>query len=173
MRNTFNKRFESGMTLVEALVALAILGVALTPAVILASSSLKTAAVIKNNVIASFLAQEGVEVVRALRDSNWFNGQPFDTGLTGCPPPTGCRVEWMTTKTYPPSLLPIAGEPVLNVEAGRGLYQYGAGVPSIFHRRITIESRPPSELIITSEVTWAEGSQAKNVLVEDHLFDWK
>ena len=70
---------ESGFTLVEALVALVILTIALGPALVLSSNISSTASVIQNNLIAANLSQEGVEVIRALRDANWYNGLPFDT----------------------------------------------------------------------------------------------
>ena len=59
-----------GFTLIEALIALVILTVAIGPAVALAGSALRISTTIRNNLIATGLAQEGVEVVRTVRDDN-------------------------------------------------------------------------------------------------------
>lgn len=168
-----------GFTLVETLVALTILSVAMTPVLILASSSLRIATSIKNNIIAANLAQEGIESVRAIRDGNWFQGKPFDTDLSGCS--AGCRIDWNSnsaSQQNPQSTLPLAANPALLVSPGNGVYHNPETVivgstPSIFSRKITIQPRSSGEMIVTSEVSWKERNSNRSILVEDHLFDWK
>lgn len=165
----YNK--ESGFTLIEALVSMVLLTTAIVPSFILASDAVKISIGIRNTLIASNLAQEGVEAVRALRDENWFVGQPFATGLDGCPPPTGCRVQWNSDV-----LMPIGTNTPLKWDSVSGLYQYTDGIDSSFSRRITIAQVPgsPDERVVTSEVTWTERSvtNTKSIVVESHLFDW-
>src|SRR3990167_3334864 len=79
-----------GFTLIEALVSLVVLTVALGPALVLSSNISSTASIIQNNLVAANLSQEGLEVIRALRDANWYNGLSFDSGL-----PDGIyRIDW-------------------------------------------------------------------------------
>ena len=73
-----------GFTLVETLVALVLVTIAMGPVFILATSSLNVAARIEHNLVASSLAQEGVEVVRNIRDTNWLNGAAFEIGRASC-----------------------------------------------------------------------------------------
>ena len=61
----------SGFTLIEALVAISILLVGIISAFSLVTKSLVTAPVIQDRLVASFLAQEGIENVRHTRDSNF------------------------------------------------------------------------------------------------------
>jgi len=159
----------SGTTLVEALVAVLILSIGIIPSlgIILVSQNLSSA--IKNNLIAANLAQEGVEVVRALRDNNWFNGNIFDTGLAD-----GIYlVEWNST-----SLVALSGDnPPLKKDTN-GLYNYTTGTDSSFRRRIIITKDPTvpgcnCELLITSEVTWPERTRMRTVNVESHLYNWR
>lgn len=164
---------KQGFTLVETLVALTILSVAIVPAYALSTSSVDIAFSIRNNMTAANLAQEGVEVVRAMRDANWFNSLPFDTGLTGCA--SGCRIQWDST-----AVIPIGSNPVLSINSTTGVYFYpgvGLGVPSsIFRRVITITpdiSIPSKKIKIESDVTWTERGRSKSVKVESHLFNWK
>ncbi len=157
---------ERGFTIVEALVALAVLSIALVAAVSAATSSIVIADSIRNALVAANLTQEGIEVVRALRDENWFASRSFDFGLTGCA--TGCRVEYNAT-----SLLALGSNPPLKFDSGTGLYAYAAGVETAFRRKITIEQISSIELKVTSEVTWAERSRDRLTKAESHLFNWK
>ena len=152
-----------GFTLIEALVALIILTVALGPALILSSNVSSTASVIRNNLIAANLSQEGVEVIRALRDSNWHNGLSFDTGIAD-----GIyRIEWNSN-----ALIPLGSNPPLKISDG--LYNYSSGTDTTFQRTVTITRINSEELRIISDVTWTErGNRVRSVKAESHLFDWK
>ena len=152
-----------GFTLIEALVALVILTTALGPALVLSSNISSTASVIQNNLIAANLSQEGLEVVRALRDANWYNGLPFDTGLAD----GSYRIEWSSN-----ALIALGPNPFLKINAG--LYNYSSGTDTIFKRTVTITKINTEELRIISDVTWTErGNRARDVRAESHLFDWK
>jgi prepilin-type N-terminal cleavage/methylation domain-containing protein len=61
---------ERGMTLVETLVAVSILAVAIVAPMTLTMQSLSAAYYARDQVIASNLAQEALEAVRAIRDAN-------------------------------------------------------------------------------------------------------
>lgn len=167
LREKLNKELalspSKGFTLVEALVALVVLTIALGPALILTSNVSSTAAAVKNNLIAANLAQEGVEVIRGIRDTNWFLGNAFDNGLSA----GTYRVEWNSS-----SVIGLGSNPF--IKENNGLYNYSSGTDTIFKRTITISKINNSELRIMSEVTWVErGQRAKNVKVESHLFNWK
>lgn len=164
----------AGLTLVEALVALAVLSFGLIPALAVVSSSVKISSLIKNNLIAANLAQEGAEVIRGLRDASWFAGQPFDFNLPG----GQWRVEWNTNGTTLP-LQTIGSNPPLKFHPSTGLYDYSTGIDGIdtnFKRGITIVKVPNTcncELIVQSRVQWQEHGGAKAIQVESHLYDWK
>lgn len=159
----------SGFTLIETLVALTLLTVGLIPAFQEATMAVTLSGSVRNSLIASSLAQEGVEVIRALRDANWFAGRPFDdrlaTGTTDCT--AGCLIQYYST-----DIVSLMGNPPLKLNADSGLYQYNSGDPSLFHRKMTITKIGTSELKVTSEVTWDEHSGTKQHVVEYHLFDW-
>ena len=158
-----NRNLEKGFTLIEALVALVILTVSLGPALVLSSNISSTSSVIQNNLIAANLSQEGVEVIRALRDSNWHNGLLFDNGLAD----GVYRIEWSSN-----SLIALGSNPFLKISAG--LYSYSSGTDTKFRRTVTINKINSEELRITSEVTWTErGERARNIKAESHLFNWK
>lgn len=155
----------AGFTLIEVLVSLALLTTGLIPAFVLASNAANLSTAIKNSLISANLAQEGVEVVQAIRYGNWFSGDPFDTGLTGCT--IGCRVQYDSN-----ALIAGGVATALRLNPTTGLYQYATGPDTIFTRTITITPVSAVELKVVSEVTWRERTVDKKVTIEDHLFDW-
>jgi prepilin-type N-terminal cleavage/methylation domain-containing protein len=154
-----------GFTLVEALVALAILTAGLIPVFTQASAALRLSMSVRNTMIATGLAQEGLEVVRAIRDENWYAGRSFDSGLDMCD--AGCRVQYNSNV-----LMLLNANPPLKRDVGTLLMQYDTGVETIFTRSITITSVASYALKVTSTVAWAEGSDAKSFEVDTYLFDW-
>jgi prepilin-type N-terminal cleavage/methylation domain-containing protein len=154
---------EKGFTLVETLVALVILSVALIPILNLSTDSARISSNIQDNLIASGLAQEGIEVVRAIRDTNWFGNQTFDAGLAN----GSYRAEWNST-----TLLDLSNNPPLLLN--NGLYNYTTGTPTKFTRIVTISKVNAGELKITSQITWnVRANNTKTITAEDHLFNWK
>lgn len=156
-----------GSTLIEALVALVILSLGLIPAlsIVLVANSLSSS--IRNNLIAANLAQEGIEVVRAIRDHNWFSGLSFDFGFAD----GTYRVEWNSG-----FLTPESGDSLLKIDS-QGLYNYSSGVDTTFSRRLLITKVDPGgcncELKIVSEVRWMEKNRIRTISVESHLFNWR
>ena len=154
---------QAGFTLVETLVSLVILTVALIPILNLSDGASRISATIQDNLIASGLVQEGIEVVRGIRDTNWFNSRAFDLGLSD----GAYRTEWNST-----SLLSLAGNPVLNLNNGH--YTYTGGTATKFTRTITITAVNAGELKIVSQVTWLGRSNvSKSISAEEHLFNWR
>lgn len=161
-----NSKLQSGFTLVEAMVSLVILTVALGPLLYLSNSSVNSAYIIRDDMIGSGLAQEGVEVVRNMRDANWLHNLSFDNGLAD----GTYRVEWNSS-----SLLAISTNPYLKIN--NGLYNYSLGTDTQFKRTITIAhpaNKNGQELQVTSTVSWQlRGGSTKTIQAEDHLFNWK
>lgn len=149
--------------MVETLVSLVILTVALIPILNLSSNIERTSSTIQGNLVAAGLAQEGIEVIRAIRDTNWFNNRAFDSGLGN----GVYQIEWNSTM-----LLSLGDSPALNLNNGR--YTYTGGLPTQFSRTITITKINAGELKVVSQVDWQERSNnSKSITAEDHLFNWR
>jgi type II secretory pathway pseudopilin PulG len=65
---------QSGQSLIETIVAIFILTTALSGSIGLAVYAFSNSAISQNEIIATNLAREGIEVVRSMRDSNWLAG---------------------------------------------------------------------------------------------------
>src|SRR3989344_9269694 len=73
---------QAGFTLVETLVAVMILGLGLMATYSVINANLNSASLVRENYIATGLAQEGIEVIRNLRDTEWLTGVAFGTIIT-------------------------------------------------------------------------------------------
>lgn len=71
----------SGFTIVETLVAITILMIAVSGPLVIATKSLNSARISKNQMIASYLAQESMEMVKNVRDGNMSEGSNWLDGL--------------------------------------------------------------------------------------------
>lgn len=154
----------AGFTLVEALVSLLIFSVALTAIFSLLSNNLKNALLVEHNFIASGLVQEGMEVVRNIRDSEWHLSNSFGTTI----PDGSYRVQWNSQ-----ALLALEANPFLKKDSGNGLVSYDTGNNMIFKRTVTISAVSGVEKRIVVSVTWDERGVPKSVSAEIHLFNWK
>jgi prepilin-type N-terminal cleavage/methylation domain-containing protein len=165
---------EQGFTLVEALVAVLIFSIAMVPLFYIIDQSFSLISETKDKLIANNLVQEGLEVVRSIRDASWHQGDPeFNTDL----PNGSYRVQWDST-----SVLPLGTNPSLKLD-GSGLYNYSTGTDTKYSRSITItEIVAGVEIMVVSEVSWLNKGGTTMVdcplgtscvRAEVHLYDWK
>ena len=75
--------FWQGFSLAEVVIVIFILAVVLVGVLNLISRTFTHTDFVATKLTASYLAQEGIELVRNLRDSNWVKGEPWDKGISG------------------------------------------------------------------------------------------
>ncbi|OGZ52955.1 MAG: hypothetical protein A3B25_00275 [Candidatus Ryanbacteria bacterium RIFCSPLOWO2_01_FULL_48_26] len=170
MKTVLTKR--KGQSLVETIVALSVLVVGFMGLITLLSRSFAISNFVSENYVATYLAAEGIEVVRDLIEHNYRAGGliAWNEGLIGkCP----CEVEWSNTYLSPE----LGG--TLFLDIATGLYDYDSrGVSTKFTRTIYIDSSlGPDRLRITSAVKWDSSGGITGVPIhsevnlEDHFFD--
>lgn len=151
----------NGFSLLEVIIAIAIITIALVGILSLTNLSLKASSTAKMRLIASGLAQEGVEIVRSIRrinedESNWTN---WHINIVD----NDYQVQYDSidlTDLYTGDYLQINAD---------GLYQYDNGTETLFKRKITLNKISPNQLKVEVEVSWSDQS----LIVEDELWDWK
>jgi prepilin-type N-terminal cleavage/methylation domain-containing protein len=167
MRWIINK-YSKGFTIIESLIALLVLSLSLAPIIAMTTLSSSIGQLIENNLVGSMLAQEGIEIIRAMRDTNWLNNQLFDYGLVGT---------WLVESDTGPSKSPISASindnPFLKTDPDTNLYNYTTGDETIFKRLVTVTKISEKELKVISSVEYQNRFGAKTITVEDHFFDWK
>ncbi len=168
---TTNKFIHSkkGFTLIETLVAITILLIAVVGPISLIGDALHKLYYAKDQMIAINLAQEGIEVVRQVRDTNMLNSAVgFDIFALSSP----AYYTVNAISTTPLTSSDSTQKPVL-IDAG--FYkQEGAGTPTQFTRLVIIESVVTGaiERKVTSKVEWKTGGQVGTITVTEYLFKW-
>lgn len=156
-----------GFSLLETTIAIAILVTAVVGPLTLASSSIKASSLAKNNLIAANLAQEGVELIKNRRANNIFGGQGWLSGFDSCFGASGCTIDAVTFEVGPCG----ASCPKLNIDES-GLHSYSDGTPTMFTRKINIESVSASEVKIKSSVMWLERFGEHRFELEAYMLNW-
>lgn len=160
-----------GFSLVETLVALAILLVAVVGPISLIGDSLHKIYYARDEMVAINLAQEGVEVVRQMKDSNMLSAvagvPPWDSGLA----PTNYIVDaWNSSAPLNSNVT----DKKVYIDAITGLYRQGvAGTATQFTREVVITDVVPGvEKNVTSTVTWKTGGSTGTLSVSENIFNW-
>lgn len=78
-----HRRVAQGQGILEMIIAIGILTTGLLSTMTLTTASLAATKDGETRLVATNLSREGIEVVRALRDSAWLAGQPWNAGLVG------------------------------------------------------------------------------------------
>ena len=168
MLDKFNIRrpkLNAGFTLVEVLIAVFIFGLAFTATSYILTTNLRSATSIRNNFVASGLAQDGIEVVRNIRDRDWFLGNSYGASF-----PDGIyRIQWNSQ-----SLIAFGSNPKLRKDSVSGLFSYDSGSDTIFTRTVnisTIRANVEKRVIVT--INWNDRGATKSLSAEEHLYNWR
>ncbi|MDD3488156.1 MAG: hypothetical protein PHH35_02280 [Candidatus Pacebacteria bacterium] len=166
------KNRNKAFTLVEALVAITVVITGILSALILVTRVLYSTRIIQDRLTASFLAQEGMELVRQIRDTNFIRKLQ----------PKGEGVNWLTNMTPSKDFYIIdanKGElkkapssiPYLLYDKKIG-FNYTSGEVTPFQRKIRIEQVNNNQIRVTLIMTWKTKKTEFELEVEDHLFYW-
>ncbi len=155
-----------GFTLIEVVVSISIVSLVVVGVMFVFSLNLTSASRSINNLIAANLAQEGLEIVRNIRDKDWHLGNPFGTSL-----PNGTYLaDWNSQNLISFSDIPLKKD-------STGIYNYTSGQDTNFKRKIIIEDslqNPPTiEKVVKVEISWQERGGLKTIQAELRLFNWR
>ncbi len=156
-----------GFTLLEIMIAIAILIVGIVGISIVFSRISILTSGISNRLVAAYLAQEGIEIVRNIRDTNWVEGiGDWDYGLTTCS--GGCEAD------YNDEELSSYGGNYLNIDSDN-FYSYSVGTETKYKRKITITSPGDPEgdvLKVSVLIEWSEKGEDYDFEAEEYIYDY-
>lgn len=158
-----------GFTLVETLVAITILMIAVSVPFFSIQQAITVSNVSRDELIASSLAQEGVEYIYFLRNNNYFQGVSWLTGMNACTGTHGCTVDPAQNALTACS---SSGCPVLKLSS-TNLYTHSGVFPvTRFTRTVRLTALSATQERVTVTVTWQTARQSYTVTVVENLYNW-
>lgn len=156
-----SRRFLTGFTLLEVLISLTIITVGVFGVFALVQQTISLLPISEQRLTASYLAQEGMEIVRNLRDANIVKGQAWNLGLTNCG--AGCEADYLS---------PLSAWANRYLLDNNTFYSYSSGSPTLYKRKITINSSVNNVLKITIEVSWQERTRPHSIKAREDIYNW-
>jgi len=176
----------NGFTVIELIITIFILSLAIVGIYGAFSIMLILTSDISDRLTAAYLAQEGIEIIRNIRDTNWIKNAAnpdsvfWDEGLSLCEDRTSCQADYITTGSDSNPVFPWNENSYLKIDETNSFYSYGAGTKTKFRRKITIDtSVAPHIMKVTAEVFWDKKPNILNlsgepgsIKAEDTLYNW-
>jgi len=159
-----------GFTLIETFVAITILVIAIVGPLTIASRGLNSTLLSRDQLTATYLAQEAIEQVRQFKDSNVLQGNDWMSGpVSSCLGANGCYIDvWGAT-----TVAACTGAcPNLRYDNTMKLYRHDVGTLTSFRRTVRVENVSTHEKIISVQVDWQSGNTAKSIEIKERIFDW-
>lgn len=177
------RKNEAGFTMMELLFALSIWVLGFTAVIGLFQLVINAGGAAKDRLIAANLAQEGVEVIHNIRDSNYNKDKDWDSGFIPDCFSSNCEVDYQSTSTLD---LAGSGSPLLEHSTSTGAYGYSLSASdaslSPFRRYVRMNqgagpacgeiATPTNCIQVKVEVAWQRKGKEKSVEVENYIFDW-
>jgi hypothetical protein len=138
----------------------------------LMSQTLAAASSLEFRLTAAYLGQEGLEIVKNLRDQAWLEKRNNSSLTWDEYLPLGdWKADYLTLDSL--GNHPFNSTP-LNIDADE-FYSYSPGVATKFIRKISIENiSPPDPDVrrVTVQVSWEEKGRAHNFQVVEDITNW-
>lgn len=171
MNNIFQK--QKGFTLLEMIIAIMVVTIGVLGIYTAVLKYTKNTQQERERMVAAYLCQEGIEIIKNMRDSNWVASAAWNTGLTACG--SGCEIDYSGTggDGTTSGLTAWSGSGnFLYIDATTGLYKYehiAADTKTNITREIVIDTGTVDELKIAVTVTWG----ANTMTVNENIYNWK
>lgn len=177
-----NKNIMKGFTLLEVIIAITIIVVALVALLTLVVFTISSSSISASRLLAANLAQEGMELVRGIRDTNWL--QPPDawdykiSGTSGTPGEQAGTIDYddidQLTQYFS---LPVDVETCgsnCQLYFQNGFYSHNpAGNPVPFYRLIRLYRPSAEQIEVVSQVKWIERGRSHTLETTSYLYEWQ
>ena len=168
MMDPSRKKIGQGFSLVEVVVILFIMSLGLVGILSLIVQNIQSQNYNKNNLVAYQLAQEGVELIRKVRDTNWREGLAYDDKL----------VSGQYTMDYqdstPQAYNPAAPESARLRQDYSNFYTHQlAATTTPFSRIITIQTLDDHSFQVEASVRWADHGRNYSYDLDTVLYNWR
>ena len=160
---------KSGFSLVEIITILFIISLGLVGIMSLIIQNIQSQSYNKSNLIAYQLAQEGVELIRKVRDSNWREGVAYDDKLS----PGAYLMDY--EDTAPQLYISVDPEELILRQSAGNMYIHDTAIATRtpFSRLITLQAIDDHSFRVDSKISWVEHERNYVYDLEAILYDWR
>ncbi len=176
MLHFLQKKKESGFTMVEIIVAISVLSFGIISVYGAFSMIINATYNISGRFTAAYLAQEGLEVVRNLRDNNFLNESQdpnvtWSTGLLGSPCDSGCILDYKTENFT--QLMPYNGQ-FLKINDAGFYSNDSSSTTTIFQRKITTKQVTglSEAMNVQVDIYWNYNGKLYTYTANENLYNW-
>lgn len=158
---------KKGFTLIEVITVLFVISLGMIGVLSLIAQNIQSQSLNKNTLVAYQLAQEGVELIRQVRDTNWLKGEDWKKNL-------GTEVYYMDYLDITPHRARRREDGNLRQDSN-GFYLNNpdpAPTASMFSRIIEIH-HSSEQMQVISKVYWTDHGRSYVYSLEALLYDWK
>src|SRR3989338_3574541 len=164
--------FNHGFTIIEALVAITILLIGVLGPMAAATRGITDGLYAGNELVATYLAQEGIELVLAKVKFNLENGGDWLNDLSNCLAPNNCSVDVASNSFN--SCVDSGCD--LRYNLSNNLYTVNGLDGPVFNRRIQIIKSTGlidnREVKIETTINWSNKSIPRSLKLSDYIYDY-
>jgi prepilin-type N-terminal cleavage/methylation domain-containing protein len=170
-----------GFTLIEILVAISILTVGALAAMRLMARSENIAHISRQQFVGLSVAREGLELVRDLRDTNWFSQDDEKAWANTLCPDGGEHAFTLDAAMVRAGTASVGDvqQPELYIQENGEWAHQVSRQDTGFSRTLTVDCShyldddpAPQYITVTSHVSWKEGETQRVVDLKEKLFNW-
>lgn len=164
-----------GFTLIETLVAITIFSIGIVAPLSVAFYAIRAAEVARDEISGFYFAEEGVEYIRHVRDTNILEGANWLDDLTRCRNASGCNPVDILENVNANNDFDNCGGAnscYLEFDETTGLYDANGTIPTKFRRVIRVNTINSNEVEVVSTVSWTTRTTDRSVILRDRMFNW-
>jgi len=169
-----------GFTLIELLITITVTTVGIVGAFVAIQQGISIVDYSRSRLISAFLAQEGVEIIKNIRDTNFLEGSvAWNEGIDPGAIPEEYEVVYNDVDDIGIDLnaiacSPICDFPTLNFlkKTDNGLYNYTLGDVTRYKRKVRIERISNEHLRVNVKVYWRTKKGYEEFEVMQEMYKW-
>ncbi|MFA5248010.1 MAG: prepilin-type N-terminal cleavage/methylation domain-containing protein [Patescibacteria group bacterium] len=171
-----NLKFQQGFTIMEVLAVIFIISFGLLGVMSLVNQNVQVGYINHNNIIASQLCQESLELCRNIRDNNWLAGNNWKTGInsaTNIIQDGTYAIDYMGITNVTNINDPLAKLYIDSNSFYRHLVTPGTAITTAFSRTITVKTETAASTTLECAVQWQTGQNIHHFITQTVLYDWR
>lgn len=158
---------KKGFTVIEVIVAIFVITAGIVGVLSLVTQTISSVTHSKDKLIAAYLAQEGIEIVRNIRDTNWLEEEDWNNGISTA---SDYGLDYQSSE-FPDTTCNLGPEKYLKYDGN--FYNCSSGSDTKFKRKITVTPPGADILEVLVLVEWQEKGKTYEFETQETLYNWR